>query len=359
MVEVAKLHAAMLENGIPSRLIFTESHDGIAEPPAAVKLQTLWNNPFYFGWGSATRIEKAIQEADIVHVHGLYTYMNYLAGKYCRQYGKALIYHPHGSLVPAYLKSGRLKKGIVLWAFERRIFRELRAWRALTTSESRQICDYIPGAKVIVVSNGVFLPKEYAKVTGRHLQLSLTADPAKKVFLFLSRLRHAKGLDLLLEAWAVGAMPNCELWIAGPDVDGTGQLLQKRILDRSVKGVVMIGTVSEEDKNWLLRAADVFVLTSRGEGQSPAVLEAMAHGKPVLLTDTCYFPEAEAAGAGCECELSVAGIRMLLTRFAGMSDFVLQEMGQRGRMLITEKYNILNVARDLDLQALKLVQAST
>jgi len=346
----------MLESGIPSRLICTASQEDIAEPPATLKLKRLWNNRFFFGWNSASRIREAVEEADIVHVHGLYTYMNYLAGKYCREQSKTLIYHPHGSLVPAYLKMGRIKKSIVLWAFESRNFREVAALRALSAAEEAQILDYIPGAKTFVIPNGVSLPKQFFKATGHNSELALVTKSTKRVFLFLSRMRFAKGIDLLIDAWASAGVPGCELWIAGPDVDGTEQRLRKQIDDRQLKNIVLIGAVSDENKSWLLRAIDVFVLTSRGEGQSPAVLEAMAYGKPVLLTTTCYFPEAEEAGAGLVCEPNVADIAELISQFTQMQNADLETMGKRGRLLVAERHNILNIARNLDLRSKDIVE---
>ena len=358
LVGVSALHEAMLDSGIPSKLVYTESADPISDPPEAIKLQAAWGNRFYFGWKSAPRIEKAIRDADIVHVHGLYTYMNYLAGLLCRRYGKALVYHPHGFLVPAYLASGRIKKGIVLRSFERRNIRYLTAWRALTTAEARQVRDFAPGANVFVVPNGISLPEDISTATGINAQLSLTANPAKRIFLSISRVRAAKGLDLLLEAWVAAGrtMRNCELWIVGPDSDGTGRLLRKRIRDQQLDNVRLVGAVSEQDKSWLFRAASVFVLTSWGEGQSATILEAMAHAKPTLLTDMCYFPEATLAGAGYECSVNVAKIKELLVRFAEMPNPVLDEMGTRAQELISEQFDIRHVARELDRKTTEILR---
>jgi len=347
---VASLHRAMLDCGIVSHLAYTETRDGLPGPPSSVKLRAVFGNRFYFGWASASRLKRAIREAEIVHVHGLYTYMNFLAGKYCRRYGKVLIYHPHGTLGPIYLMRGRFKKSIVHWLFENRNIESLSAWRALTIAESDQIQAFRPGTEVIIVPNGVSIPSDVGRVDGALARLSVRADSQKRIFLFISRIAFMKGLDILIEAWAqLGSqLSNSELWIAGPDFDGTAQLLRRMIDERGLGNVALLGAVSEEEKHWLLRAADVFVLPSRGEGQSSAILEAMAFGKPVLITDTCFFPLAAASDAGLECELSVPKIADTIGRFSGMPAATLRSLGENARALVSDRFDIRKTARELD-----------
>ena len=53
-----------------------------------------------------------------------------------------------------------------------------------------------------------------------------------------------------------------------------------------VKDVTFAGFVPREDMPAVYRKADIFVLPSAHEGMSIALLEAMASGLPVIVTDT-------------------------------------------------------------------------
>lgn len=74
-----------------------------------------------------------------------------------------------------------------------------------------------------------------------------------------------------------------------------------------------------------------------------AVLEAMACGKPVVLTRGCYLPEVARAGAGLEVELEVEPMveaMMQLWIDHGMR----LEMGERASQLVAEKYTWHRIA---------------
>lgn len=90
-------------------------------------------------------------------------------------------------------------------------------------------------------------------------------------------LTRQKGQDVLLRAWR--RMPDAGARLVlvgdGPDRDG--------LEEAAPPGVLFTGSC-EDVRPWI-RAADVLVLPSRWEGMALAPLEAMACGRPVVVTD--------------------------------------------------------------------------
>lgn len=97
------------------------------------------------------------------------------------------------------------------------------------------------------------------------------------LLLAMSRLHPAKGLDVLLRALA--RLPGAWLWIAG-----SGPLraeLERQAADLGVAGRVrFLGW--RADATALYRAADVTVFPSRFEPLGNTVIQAWAHGSPVV-----------------------------------------------------------------------------
>jgi len=103
---------------------------------------------------------------------------------------------------------------------------------------------------------------------------------------FVGRLEHYKGVDLLLDAWprVRAVRPGARLVIAGSG--GAGDEMRRRASGAEFGGSVSFaGFVSEDEKVTLLRRATVVVQPSRKEGWGLTVLEANACGTPVVATD--------------------------------------------------------------------------
>ena len=100
---------------------------------------------------------------------------------------------------------------------------------------------------------------------------------------FLGRLAPEKGLDLLIDAWPAvrEVFPNARLTIVGegPERPALEARVERLGLNDSVE---LPG--SSDDPNAVLRTSDLFVLPSREEGMSIALLEAMALGVPLVAT---------------------------------------------------------------------------
>ncbi|MDQ7058485.1 MAG: glycosyltransferase family 4 protein [Ghiorsea sp.] len=113
-----------------------------------------------------------------------------------------------------------------------------------------------------------------------------------KLVLNVARLEGFKGQDVLLQAMTVvvAVYPDVQLWIAG-----TGSLettLKQMVATLGLQNhVKFLGFVSQAEVHALMEAADLFVLPSREEPFGIVLLEAMAHGLPVVASRVGGIPE--------------------------------------------------------------------
>ena len=128
-------------------------------------------------------------------------------------------------------------------------------------------------ARIIAIPNGVSVAREASRGYALH------APPR---LVYVGRLHEQKGLDVLLRALTrlrSTPQPAVNLVGTGPFEDKLRALAQRL----GVAGAVEF-TGTTESVMSVLREADLFVLPSRAEGLSNALLEAMAAGLPVVAS---------------------------------------------------------------------------
>ena len=136
-----------------------------------------------------------------------------------------------------------------------------------------------------VISNGInlshFQPMEIGDFYKRY---NIPKDKVK--LLYVGRLYPEKSIDTLIKAipHIIKQHPNTHVMLVG-----AGHLrpkLEKLVHSLGVeKNVTFLGLVSEEDKILAYNASDVFILPSVAELEGMVVLEAMACGKPIIISD--------------------------------------------------------------------------
>jgi glycosyltransferase involved in cell wall biosynthesis len=109
----------------------------------------------------------------------------------------------------------------------------------------------------------------------------------------LGTFEEKKGHDILLRAFrrVVDAVPKAHLTIMGRRAETTDSTLSLVDELRLQDNVTIRIDVPHDVALDALRAADLFVLPSRNEAFSIALLEAGAYGKPVVATDVCGVAE--------------------------------------------------------------------
>ncbi|MBI4565313.1 MAG: glycosyltransferase family 4 protein [Planctomycetes bacterium] len=144
-----------------------------------------------------------------------------------------------------------------------------------------------------VIPNGIDLDVGGAPLPDLRSRLGTPHDAT--VLLGVGRLDPQKGFDLLLEAFRSlePERGRVHLWLAGDGPD-------RRILEARVCALHLSPWVHflgfRDDVPALLMSSDLFVLPSRFEAMPMALLEAMAAGRPAVVTDV--GDNAELVGHG-------------------------------------------------------------
>ena len=179
--------------------------------------------------------------------------------------------------------------------------------------------------------------------------------PQTPVVGFLQRICHAKGADILAEAFAIlksdGRLPGARLRLAGgmigadiEYVEGIRALLAGRGLADDVE---FLPNLRRPERVEFLRSLSVLsVPERRGEAAGRYVLEAMACGVPVVAPRNGASPELlEATGGGLLCEPEDP--RSLADSLAEvlLDSPRAQALGAAGRAAVCEKFDIRHSAR--------------
>ena len=241
-----------------------------------------------YGWCTtmAPTVRKLVEDADIVHIHGLWESIQYETARQALKAGRPYLFRPCGMLDPWSLQQSRLKK---LLYRKLRLDRLIDAADALhfTTEAERDLAaplGYRPPP--IVEPNGVDPAAFNSRVDSEAFRRQTLSSANDVLILFLSRLHHKKGLDLLIEAFNSLPAPSSTLAIAGSGSAAYEFRLQQLVAEtpraHSIKFVGML----HGDRKWqAFVAADLFVLPSRQENFGIAVAEALATGTPVVISD--------------------------------------------------------------------------
>jgi glycosyltransferase involved in cell wall biosynthesis len=177
----------------------------------------------------------------------------------------------------------------------------------------------------------------------------------KACLLFLGRVHVKKGTDLLLEAFAEllretkSGNARQHLVIAGPDDHAYAQEMKALALSLGIQEhVTWTGMLSGDLKWGAFYQAEAFVLPSHQENFGIAVAEALACGRPVLISDKVnIWREIAEDRAGLVENDDRAGATRLLRKWVEMSLPAKAEMGQRAADCFARRFHIEASARSL------------
>jgi glycosyltransferase involved in cell wall biosynthesis len=276
---------------------------------------------------------------DLVHTHGIWTYLSLATIRWSKSYGSArprpYLVSPHGMLDPWALRNSRWKKIAAAFVFERRHLENAACIHAVNKTEAAAIRAFGLKNPICVIPNGVEVHVSKG-AADRMPPWSADMVGNRKVLLYLGRLHPKKGLSILLRGWKEASKRETGwvLVIAGWDQGGhRGELEQLARESKITDSVYFAGPLFGEARETAYQNADAFVLPSLSEGQPLVVLEAWSHARPVLMTPECNLPEGFEKQAAIRMNTTVEGAAEGLGKLFALDEPALQQMGRRGRDL--------------------------
>ena len=239
---------------------------------------------------------------DIAHVHVARDLVTLPAARLIARLGLPYVLQPHG-MIDA---SSNPLVHVVDPLLTRPVFARATKVFYLTPTEHDDLAVLLERTEVLQhLTNGV-------------PPTTQTADPATPEVLFLARLAPRKRPVMLVDVAnaLLKAYPEHRFRLVGPD-EGEGDAVRAAI-SRSQADVVWEGPLSPELTSARMSAAGIYVLPALNEPYGMSVLEAMAVGLPVVITDTCGLADLiESSGAGLVTDSSleslVDAVRLLIS----------------------------------------------
>jgi len=334
------VHVATTDDDGPDRLRVPL---GVPQPEDGA---TFWYFPrqtrFYiFSWPLTRWLAQHVREFDLVHIHALFSYAALPAALAAHRAGVPYIVRPLGTLNRWGIENRRpWLKRLSFRILESRILAHAAGIHYTSEQERSEASALFAGGHAAIIPNPMDASPHRFPVGA--FRARFPDLEGRRIVLFLSRLDEKKGLDLLLAAFARvhRQCPDTALVLAGSGLPEFAAALRARAAGLGIaSSVIWAGFLSGEQKWAALADADIFVLPSYSENFGNAVVEAMAAGLPVVVSDQVgIHAEIAEAGAGAVVPCSVERLAGQILEF--LADAGLRaSMGQNGRRLSAQRYS--------------------
>jgi len=265
----------------------------------------------------------------------------------------------HGALDPWFNRTYPLKhlKKLIYWPIQHAVLRDAQAVFFTTDAErDLALTSFTPSQwNSVVVPYGINDPEGVGRDAAAQVGALYCRFPrlrSRRYLLFLARIHEKKGADLLLEAFGnvAESVPDVDLVIAGPDQEGLLAKLQQQARSLHINGRIhWLGMIGGDLKWGALRACDAFVLPSHQENFGIAVVEALAVGRPVIISNQVnIWTGIDADGVGIVEDDTLEGTERALRRWFALSAAEREAMAARARPCFMRRFAMNRAAKAIN-----------
>lgn len=323
--------------------------------------------PHLTRWLTANR-----EHFDGIILHGMWEYASLAVLRSIAGH-KPYVVFAHGMLDP-YFKRLSFAKHLKKWLYWLPVqyWTMRRARRVLfTTDAERDLATqsfWLHRWNPLVVPIGAEAPPTDLTASTEAFYERCPAVRGKRFLLFLGRIDPKKGCDLLVEAFCalkgtgfspyvehlsekgalapegmgVSTPPDLHLVIAGPDPDNWGNTLRNQPTIAALADRIHYPGMLTGPAKWgAFAASEAFILPSHQENFGIAVVEALACGKPVLITRPVNIAaDLEADGCALVEDDTLRGTRNLLARWLSLTPTQKAAMSEAARTTFATRYDM-------------------
>lgn len=281
---------------------------------------------------------------DLVHFHLIWFYDKNIIASALKKADIPFIITTHGTYIKPHAYTG--KRLLAKWLYEVTYLNMATEVHAITPDEAIGLRKYGFEGKTFIVPNGIDIEEIPVEKDSAFFSNKPYKDKIK--FIWIGVLRTDKNLPSLIKA--VSLLPDSIkkeviFILIGPDYKNNAKKYQKLINDLGcANNFDYIGPLYGKDKYDAIESSDVFILPSFSEVFSLALLDAMACGKPCVVTEGCGVNSYIKNEFFISCPPTVKGISKAISDMISKRDRWVQ-MGKNARMLIEEELNWNKIAQ--------------
>lgn len=293
---------------------------------------------------------------DGVIVNGLWNYSTRVARLGLTGSTVPAIVFTHGMLGPYDVLHYPLKHRAktMLWNINEGVLMHRARAIAFTCEAERNLAAQafdLSAMRLEVVGFGTSVPPVPAAAMHQAFRAMVPQLGERPFFLYLGRLHEKKGCGILIDAFARIAAEHSgiDLVMAGPGDTSARDGFQRQADRLGIPGRLHWPGMVMGDAKWgALYGCEAMTLPSHHENFGLSVVEALACGRPVIISDQVNIhDEVMGGGAGLVGPDTVEGTVASLRAFLSLSDADRKATGKRGMTLFAAKFEMRRTAQRL------------
>mgnify|MGYP002846398331 FL=1 len=294
---------------------------------------------------AAKEARKIIKKFDVVYVINWYYHLGMVFAKISHELKIPLIVGPMASLEDVARSIKKRQKLIADRMYTNNMLKNSNGFHCVGNQEKESLVKLgVDPNKIQVINNAIMVNDEKnIKKTEifKKINLSRNKDP---FLITIGRIDPKKGLELLLLTFSklLKKYKNLILIIVGTGNERYVKTIKRLVNELDIQDFVKFtGYVTEAEKIDLLSSARLFVTTSQSDIHTTTAIEALAIGKPVIITKNSDFPEIDDYQAGITVESTHESIFNAISELLD-NETKIQKFSDNAKRLVEEKFLLEN-----------------